>query len=426
MLRLEDDSKYGVSVDLGTSRITMHLLDMHTSTMVESEAFPNPQMEFGLDVISRIDFYRRSRKNASLITNSVRDAVSDGIQRMVSKADVRPTSVKIVVVVGNTVMHHLFYDLSTRSLLAPPFKATGKEVVSVSAQELGLPISENAICYSPPIVESFVGPDALMLLLVSGALESEGNLVAIDVGTNTEIAVLSQRGLWMASAASGPAFEGMSLACGMPAEQGAISAVQLGEDFIPRIHVIGGGNAKGICGSGAISAMAGLRDVGLMNTKGSIRRDVDSEWLKVGPGGPRLILANAFSSASKKPIFFSQSDVRMLQQSKAAISGAIRLLLRKAQCPSSEVSKFFLTGAFGTALNLDDAYRIGLFPSMRNAEVQQVQGGAIQGADMIVSDPALRSKIEKVPDKVSYIELTDNPEFQEYYLESQHFIPMTD
>jgi uncharacterized 2Fe-2S/4Fe-4S cluster protein (DUF4445 family) len=209
------------------------------------------------------------------------------------------------------------------------------------AHEIGLPVGEDAICYSPPIVESFVGPDAIMLLLVSGALESKENLVAIDVGTNTEIAVLSQRGLWMASAASGPAFEGMSLACGMPAVSGAISEVELGKDYVPTIQVIGGGKAKGICGSGAISAMASLLNAGLLNTKGSLQRDVNSEWLITEPSGPRLILANAFSSETKKPIFFSQSDVRMLQQSKAAISGAIRLLLRKAQCSSSEVSRFF-------------------------------------------------------------------------------------
>ncbi|MHA2002988.1 MAG: ASKHA domain-containing protein, partial [Candidatus Thorarchaeota archaeon] len=336
---LEESSKYGVSVDLGTSQITMHLLEIDTEAVIESDTVPNPQMEFGLDVISRIDFYRKSEKNAEAITNAARSAVSDAIQRMTSSADVRASSVGIVVLVGNTVMHHLFYGLSTTSLLGPPFKATGKEVISMPAHEIGLPVGEDAICYSPPIVESFVGPDAIMLLLVSGALESKENLVAIDVGTNTEIAVLSQRGLWMASAASGPAFEGMSLACGMHAVSGAISEIELGEDYAPTIQVIGGGKAKGICGSGAISAMASLLDAGLLNSKGSLRRDVSSEWLTTESSGPRFILANAFSSETKKPVFFSQSDVRMLQQSKAAISGAIRLLLRKAQCSSSEVSR---------------------------------------------------------------------------------------
>jgi uncharacterized 2Fe-2S/4Fe-4S cluster protein (DUF4445 family) len=426
MYRLGENSKYGVSIDLGTSRITMHLVNVLNGKVLDSEAFPNPQMEFGLDVISRIDFYRKSSSNAEVMTNSVRTAVSDGIQNMLSRSGVVQSSVGIIVIVGNTVMHHLFYGLSTDSLLSPPFKASAKEVISIPAHEVGLPVNEAAICFSPPIVDSFIGPDAIMLLLVSGALDSTENLVAIDVGTNTEIAVKSEGGLWMASAASGPAFEGMSLACGMPAELGAISVVEIGNDYIPTVQVIGGGRAKGICGSGAISAMASLLDAGLLNTKGSLRRDVSSDWWVVGSSGPRLILADAFTSESKRPIFFSQADVRMLQQSKAAISGAVRLLLRKAQCSSADVSRFFLTGAFGTALNLDGAYQIGLFPSFQNAEVLQVQGGAIQGADMLVTDPELRLSTEKVPERVSYIELTDNPEFQEYYLKSQHFIPMTD
>ncbi|MHA2142582.1 MAG: ASKHA domain-containing protein [Candidatus Thorarchaeota archaeon] len=420
------NSKFGVSVDLGTSQITMHLVEIETGTIVNSIVFPNPQMEYGLDVISRIVFRRESDENAHLITDAVRSAVSDGIVEMTSQTDASANSIGMVIVVGNTVMHHLFYDFSTKSLEAPPFKATGKGAVSIPALDVGLTLGNEAICYSPPIIESFIGPDALMLLIISGALESDENLVAIDVGTNTEIAVRSPRGLWMASAASGPAFEGMSLACGVPGEPGAISTVELGANHDPRIEVIGGGLATGICGSGAISAMASLRSMGLMNTKGSIRRDASYDWLKIEPSGPRLILASAFNSKVKKPIFLSQSDIRMLQQSKAAIAGVIRLLLRKAHCSSSEMSQFFLTGAFGTALNLDDAYRIGLFPRFENAQCRQLQGGAIKGADLILTNSKLRSEIEKVPDKISYIELTDNPEFQESYLKSQHFIPISD
>jgi uncharacterized 2Fe-2S/4Fe-4S cluster protein (DUF4445 family) len=404
----------------------MHLIDLDTESIADSRAIPNPQIEFGLDVISRIVFRRKSVENARRITDTVRNTILAGIQEMVSRTESDSDLIERVVVVGNTVMHHLFYDLPTKSLEAPPFKATDKEVISIPASDVGLSLGRDAICYSPPIVESFIGPDALMLLLVSGLLESDKNLVAIDVGTNTEITVRSPKGLWMASAASGPAFEGMSLACGVPAERGAISGVELGEDHEPIVTVIGGGNPKGICGSGAISAMASLCDTKLMNTKGSIRRDSSFEWLRIEPSGPRLLLVDAFRSETKKPIFLSQSDVRMLQQSKAAIAGAIRLLLRKAQCSASDVTRFSLTGAFGTALNLEDAFRIGLFPCFENAQFNQFEGGAIQGADLILRDSKLRQEAEKATEMISYVELTDNPEFQEYFLKSQHFIPISD
>jgi uncharacterized 2Fe-2S/4Fe-4S cluster protein (DUF4445 family) len=418
--------RYGVSVDLGTSQISIHLVDLRTGIVVDSRVVPNPQIEYGLDVISRIVFHRRSEANAKLVTDAARNAISSEILSMASQMNIDSTSIGLVVVVGNTVMHHLFYGLSTQSLQGPPFRATDKDAISVPALEVGLQLGADALCYSPPIVASFIGPDALMLLIVSDALETHENLVAIDVGTNTEIAVRSPRGLWMASAASGPAFEGMSLTCGVPGERGAIANVELGDTHEPRISVIGGGNPKGICGSGAISALASLRHTQLMNAKGSIRRDAAVQWLEIEPSGPRLILANAFRSETKKPIFLSQSDVRMLQQSKAAIAGAMRLLLRKAKCSPSEVSQFFLTGTFGTALALEDAFQIGLFPRFENAQFRQFDGGAIAGADMILKDPKLRSEIEKAPERISYIELTDNPEFQEYYLKSQHFIPISD
>ncbi|MHA2301661.1 MAG: hypothetical protein ACXACD_11970, partial [Candidatus Thorarchaeota archaeon] len=125
------NSRYGVSVDLGTSQITMHLVDVDTRIVANSKVIPNPQMGYGLDVISRIVFRRRSEKNAQMITNAARDAVSAGILEMTTQSGVDPNSIGMVIIVGNTVMHHLFYGLSTKSLEAPPFRATGKNIVAV-------------------------------------------------------------------------------------------------------------------------------------------------------------------------------------------------------------------------------------------------------------------------------------------------------
>ncbi|MDH4212680.1 MAG: ASKHA domain-containing protein [Candidatus Thorarchaeota archaeon] len=412
---------YGISVDIGTTHVTLHLVRLSDLHVVSEQIVQNPQMQFGADIISRISHAIRKKENAKQLTNLIRASVADGITSILKYQQLKPSLVTQVTVVGNTVMHHLFFDLAVNSLSKAPFIANDKNPIRICAANVGISILDEAECYSPPLVESFVGADASAMLLASGFFESRTNHIAIDVGTNTEIAVKSSMGSLIASAASGPAFEGMSMECGMPGHCGAISDLEIDRrTFKPTIEVMCGGKPSGICGTGAISALSEMLEKKIILSRGSFNRELNSRWLNLDGDIAYYILADNKISATGQPIVISQPDVRMLQQSKAAIRGVLDVLLHESELDTMDVQSLYLTGVFGSGLQIEDAYRIGMFPRFDRAKIMQYSKGASLGADLLMI-PNNRSKIEKLIRQLNYVEMSDNPAFKAQYFSSIPF-----
>ncbi len=415
-----NSERYGISVDIGTTNITIHLTNLENAKLLREIIIRNPQREYGEEIISRIDF-ARTPENASLLTSLVRESVNNGISIILRDSKCERDLVDSVVIVGNTVMHHLFFGFSTDSLLKPPYKAERKNSLLINPIEVGLNLHDSTLCYSPPLIESFVGADAVAMMIASGFLDSDSSLVSIDVGTNTEIAVLNDGKIWVASAASGPAFEGMSIECGTPGEYGAINRVLVNpHDYKPQISVLGGGKPTGICGTGVISAIASMLETGILFPRGSFNRDLNTSWLVTDQTIVHYILSTASESASGTNIILTQLDIRMIQQSKASIRAALELVLQKAGLDTFDVSTLYLTGIFGSGLVLDNAIRIGLLPEMPGAEVKQVCGGASLGADLLHSSD-FQDFAKALVAKSNYIELSDNNEFKRRFAEHLPF-----
>ncbi len=413
-------NRYGVSVDIGTTNITIHLTSLVDNRFISELIFNNPQRDYGEEIISRIDF-ARNKENASILTRILRESVRDGVSRILEKSKCSPQLVDSVVIVGNTVMHHLYFGLSTNSLLRPPYVAEHKESITISSSDVDLDLHDESKCYSPPVIESFVGADAVATMLASGFTKSDSNIVSIDVGTNTEIAALNDGEVWIASAASGPAFEGMSIECGTAGESGAISRVRIDPtDFRPHYEVLGGGKPTGICGTGVVSAIASMLNCGILFSRGSFNKGRRIPWLVTDSTIIHYIIATASESATDSKIVLTQPDVRMIQQSKASIRAALGMVLQNARLMPWEISSLYLTGVFGTGLAMEDAIRIGLLPEMINADIKQVRGGASIGADLLHRQEC-RAAAEKLVAETNYIELTDNPEFKRKFTENLPF-----
>ena len=412
---------YGLSVDIGTTHVTLHLVGLPDLRVLLEHIIPNPQTRFGADIISRICHSVRKRENARQLTALIRSAIQDGISAMLKQLQLNEADIKQVVVVGNTVMHHLFFDLSVLSLAKAPYTAEAKDPVHMSAIDAGFPLLRDAECYSPPIVESFVGADAPAMMLAAGLLEPGTNRIAMDIGTNTEIVVKSTEGAWIASAASGPAFEAMSMQCGVPGMPGAIKTVQIERDsLVPRFETIGGERPHGLCGTGAVSALAAMLERNIILPRGSFNREISSRWLILDSSTVYYIIAESAISATGQPIIISQPDVRMLQQSKAAIRGVTELLLHEARLDAERVEALYVTGLFGSGLQMDDAYRIGMLPRFPHADTTQHDLGTIEGTDLLMILEN-RTKIEDLVKHLRYIEMAGNPEFDSRYLASLPF-----
>jgi len=258
------------------------------------------------------------------------------------------------------------------------------------------------------------------VLIASNFLDMNEIKMTIDVGTNTEISIITPRGIWIASAASGPAFESMATECGLSGENGAISEVRIDSTtYQPKLSVIGNDQPRGLCGTGAVSAMASLLDTDLFLPRGSLNRDIKTKWLILDTDVPKYILAFGDTTATGKNIFIAQTDLRMLQQSKAAIRGAIELLLKRSGYSAKDITEIYLTGVFGSDLKIEDVYRIGMFPVFDNAKIIQVRNGAVRGAGLLLT-PKNRERVEKIVDEINYIELSAETEFKTFFLE---FLP---
>lgn len=417
---MSTNGKYGFAVDIGTTNITINLIDLYDNSIHGRIILRNPQYPFGADIISRISFSTKDPANQKILVDMIRDAVKMGIGGILQENELDPSSVSDVSIVGNTVMHHLFFDLTLESLLRPPFKATNKESILIDSTEVGLGFLQHAYCYSPPVVESFIGPDAIAVLIASDFLDKNEIRMTIDVGTNTEISLITPHGIWIASAASGPAFEGMATECGLAGEIGAISKVKIDKKtHRPSLTVIGDGRPRGICGTGAVSVMSSLLDSDLLLPRGSLNRDIKTKFLILETNVAKYILAYGTTTETGEDIFIGQIDLRMLQQSKAAIRGAIEIVMKRAGYAAEDITELLLTGVFGSDLDIADAYRIGMFPNFERAIVNQVRNSAVEGAALLLNEKN-RERVEKLADELNYIELTEEDEFKKLYIE---FLP---
>ena len=78
-----------------------------------------------------------------------------------------------------------------------------------------------------PNIAGYVGADHVAMLLAIGLAELEGVVLALDIGTNTEVCLANHGMLTSLSCASGPAFEGAHIKHGMRAANGAIERLRL-------------------------------------------------------------------------------------------------------------------------------------------------------------------------------------------------------
>lgn len=414
-------NKYGLSVDIGTTNITFHLVRYRDKALINQLVLKNPQSEYGFDVLSRIRAARKSKAIRDRLVSMVRKTIERGIAGLLEESKIKPNKIADVAIVGNTVMHHFFFDLPTDSLISPPYLTPMKESILKPASELGLRIPSEAEVYSPPIVESFIGSDAIAVLFASGYLGTKEKSMVIDVGTNTEVSVITPEGIWIASAASGPAFEGMTIEHGMSGETGAIESVSIDPDTLkPTISILGDTQPRGICGTGAISLIASLTKTNLLLPRGSFNREKKSQWTSFDSNPAYYIVAPRSVTLTGNDIILTQLDIRLLQQSKAAIRAAIELLLVESESTPDEISNLFLTGIFGSNISIDDACNIGLLPYFSNVSLEQSRNGAIQGADLLLHNE-YRVNLESIVQQINFVQLMDNEEFNKLFVESLPF-----
>ena len=399
---------YGAAVDIGTSKIVAYLFDLRDGRQIDQEAVENPQIRFGEDVITRI---AHCEDDAALveIASAARDGINETLTRLYARQGISARHLYDMTIVGNTAMHHLALCLPPRGLGQSPYAPVVARPVLVRGRDLGLMMNPEGGVYFPPPIAGFVGSDALAVIAATRLATKRKPTMAIDIGTNTEIAFVAGGKLTVTSCASGPAFEGYQITHGMKAVEGAIEKIKLRDDGRPyAIRTIGDVPPVGLCGSGVVDLLAGLVRVGIVGPTGRME---EHPRVRKGSTGREFLIVEREGG----DIVFTQHDVRALQLAKGAIATGWSLLLEDQGMTAADLDRVYVAGAFGNYLDLTNAIAIGLLPPVPEDRVAFVGNAAGVGAQMALIDVRARTRMARLRSSAEFLELGTHKSFNDAF-----------
>jgi uncharacterized 2Fe-2S/4Fe-4S cluster protein (DUF4445 family) len=405
----------GLAVDLGTTKIAGYLVDLEEGKKLASRGVMNPQISFGEDVITRIEEALKSPERAGEIRKTAIEALNRLIGDLCNEADAVSSEVLEVEVACNTAMHHLLLGLPVRQLVTAPFVPAASMALECKARDLGLHIAPGAYVHVLPNVAGFVGGDHVAMLLAAKAHEMKGVVLALDIGTNTEVSLIDEGSIASVSCASGPAFEGYQIRHGMRAARGAIDRVRINGDSV-ECQTIDGAPATGICGSGVLDALAQMYVAGVIDRSG---RMSDGHPRVRGAGGEKEFLL-AFGEERKEGegVGITQRDIRQLQLAKAAIRTGIQILLEESGRGVDDIEEVVIAGAFGSYIDVESAMIVGMLPRLPPARFRQVGNAAGTGAQIALVSSAMRRQAEALASRIRYLEIAGLPRFGEIFVQA--------
>jgi uncharacterized 2Fe-2S/4Fe-4S cluster protein (DUF4445 family) len=391
----------GVAVDLGTTTVVAQLLDLSNAHVLAVRSALNLQASYGADVMSRVSFAAKDDGHEKLRI-IVRHQIGRLIQELLEAANATERSLRVVTLVGNTVMHHLFCGIDIAPLASYPFEPVRDGLETFRASDLGWKLMGNPVVYFLPCLGGFVGSDILAGILATRLDQSEALAGLVDLGTNGEIVIGNREKLVCASTAAGPAFEGARISMGMRASTGAISAASIQNGRLV-CHVLGEVEPRGICGSGLVDVVACALDLGSILPSGRLR-DGSAARLELAP-----------------PVALTQYDIRELQLAKGAIAAGIRLLVKNWGAELKDLTCLYLAGAFGNYINLESARRIGLLNSPLEI-IKPAGNTALLGAKLALFNSADADfEYSHIRRKTVHVTLNTEPGFQDVYVEEMGF-----
>ncbi|MBQ3350018.1 MAG: DUF4445 domain-containing protein [Thermoguttaceae bacterium] len=394
----------GVAVDIGTTTVETRLIEIESGAVLATLSELNAQQSFGADVISRIHFEQtHSKTGREELTGAIVRQVQNLIDQYCGRLSIRPERIKRVSVTGNTAMLTWFVGQSGLSLGSVPFQpaipVTGQVL---PAENLGLNLP-GAQVIVPPVIGGFLGGDILGVIdrcLKAERSQKNRSWLALDVGTNGEMAIFHNGTLAAASTAAGPALEGAGISIGTKAGAGAVNSVRVNEDGELAWTTLNDSAPTGVCGSGLIDLIACLLKTGQLLPKGKLR---------IPPAAPLNI---------------TQKDVRQVQLACGAIRTGVLALLECAGLTMADLDAVYIAGNFGCHLSVTSLFDVGILPPGRPEQVQFLGNLALdEAADVMLHPNALDalSELNQTARSVKAINLAELPDFTDRFTHAMKF-----
>ncbi|MCS7247066.1 MAG: ASKHA domain-containing protein [Anaerolineales bacterium] len=425
----EDDSPiWGAAIDIGTTTVTLWLVDLWTGVIHAQVAEYNAQIRRGEDVISRIIYADKDgglQELQELVVGTINQLVEVACKR-VKHYEVKPNDILKVTVAANTTMMHLFLGVPPSYIRLAPFIPTFSQAPILRAQEIGLKINPHAIVDCLPGVASYVGADITAGVLSAGMDDTDKLTLFLDVGTNGEMVLGSKEWLVTCACSAGPAFEGAGVRDGMRATDGAIEEVWINsETYEPDYRVIGGGKPRGICGSGLISLLAEMFMTGVIDKAGNLNANLPTPRIREGEHGMEYVVAWGSETQHGRDIVVTRVDIDNLLRAKAAIYAGFLVLAQSVGVPLEETEQVLIGGSFGKYLNIEKSIQIGLLPDLPWEKFHFLGNTAVKGAYYALLTHESRERIREIAAKMTYIELSADNAFYEAFM-SAMFLPHTE
>lgn len=421
----DDDPLWGIAVDIGTTTVSLWLVDLLTGRVHAQVAEYNGQIARGEDVISRI-IYSSKGSGGEELRDLVLDTINGLLDTACKRAQVNKIDIFKATIAGNSTMMHLLLGIPAKSIRVTPFVTAVNHIPSMTAREVGLDIHPDATVDCLPGVASYVGADITAGVLSSGLDDTEKVTIFIDVGTNGEIVLGNKEWLVTVACSAGPAFEGGGVLYGMRATRGAIEEAWInGDTFEPTYRVIGGVKPQGICGSGLISLLAELFLTGIVDKAGHVNLTLPTPRVREGVHGPEYVVTWAADTNNGRDITITNVDIDNLLRAKAAIYAGFTVLAESVGVPFETVEQLFVGGSFGKYINVEKAVEIGLLPDMPWDRFHFLGNTSIQGAYLALLDREARARIKDIASRMTYIELSADNTFYNAFT-SALFLPHTD
>lgn len=406
--------QFGLAVDAGTTTVTAAIVDLASGRTLAAAAGENAQVAVGADILTRLHAAEEPGGLAGLQTLLVR-SVNRVAAEAASEGRVAPEEITAVAVGANTTMTHFLLGLEPARVHREPYIPVVNAPGFFRAADLGLAVHPEAVVYCLPGVGSYVGGDAVAGVLVSGMHRRDEVALFVDIGTNGEMVIGNREWLVAAAGAAGPALEDGVVEDGTRAAPGAVERVRIDpQTYQVEYRVIGGGKARGLCGSAVVDALTGMLLCGLIDRAGCFR-----------DGREAFVVVSGSETASGEDIVITQQDIKSFLKTKGAVNAAVETLLAAVGVQPQEIGRFYAAGAFGEHLDVEAAVTIGLYPDLPRNRIVLLGNSSLEGARRALVSEEARQELKEICRRVTYFELNASADFMARFAGSQ-FFPHTD
>ena len=419
------DRNFAIAVDIGTTTVYGQMIDLKTGEVLAQHGEFNAQISYGEDVITRIVFSEKEG-GLKILNAKVVETINQVIEKITRESKVRPEEISTITLAGNTTMTQLFLNITPRYIRRAPYvpAATFYPPEQASALGLNLPGHVTALVY--PQVASYVGGDIVAGVMGSGMGFDDRLTLYMDIGTNAEIVIGNKGWLVCAACSAGPAFEGGGIKMGMRAAKGAIEDFSIDPLTLEPMNItIGNVRPKGICGSGLITMVATMFEMGIISSNGKLNRDLNTHRIREVDGVYEYVVAWKDVSGIDRDIVLTEIDIENLIRAKGAIYSGCMTLLKEVGLNIQALDRIILAGGFGSFVDLEKCMVIGLLPEIDPGKVTFIGNGSMLGARMSSLTNRIRSDVGATLSRMTNFELSETGSFMDNYIASL-FLPHTD